>query len=428
MVDRGTPPAPHAPFAFLGLACGVGVASLYLCQPLLPQIAHTFGSSAAAAGLVSVATQAGYVFGLLGFVPLGDIVERRALMVRLYSAAGVALLLVAMAPTLPLLLAASVLAGAVAAVTHVVLPIAPDLASPAERGRAIGVVMTGLLLGILLARTLAGGVNDLAEHLTHRIAGWRVVFLLWALVSASFAPAMQRVMPRLPGKQPMPYRQAIRSLWTLFRAEPLLRESCLMGALVFGAFAVFWNTLAFVLAKHGLGAGVTGTFGLVGAAGALMASRAGRLADRQGSRYVLSLALGIMLLALLLIFSTERLAFRAQSTGHLFVLPYLAALAFGVVLLDIGAQSSQLANQTRIFALQPDARSRINTIYMVCYFTGSTLASASSTLAWQRFGIFGVSGLAILLVLLAVLRHVTGLRIPHAPAEHEPEVAVFAEM
>ena len=416
---------PHAPLGFLGLACGVGVSSLYLCQPLLLEMGKSFGVPAGAAGMVSVATQVGYVSGLLGFVPLGDIVERRGLMMRLYAAVAVALLLVAVAPNLPMLIAASALTGSMASVTHVALPIAPDLAEPKERGRAIGIVMTGLLLGVLLARTFAGWINDLAQHLTHRVAGWRVVFAVSAMVSAAFAPAMARLMPPLPPKQPMRYRDAMRSLWTLFRAEPLLRESCMMGGLVFGSFSVFWNTLAFVMGSHGLSAGIAGSFGLVGAAGALMAAYAGKLSDRRGSRYVLSLALGFLFASFVLIFAIERLAGRAQRAGHLPVLPYLAALAFAVILLDIGAQGSQLANQTRIFALRPGARSRINTLYMVSYFTGGALASALSTLAWQHFGINGVCGLALALVLLAVLRHATGLRLAYARPTHAEEYAAM---
>ncbi len=257
------------------MCCGVGVSTIYLCQPLLPDMARSFHASASQVGLVAVATQVGYAMGLLCFVPMGDIVERRSLMSKLYAAVAVALFLVALAPTLPLLIAASAIAGALACVTHIALPIAPDLASPKERGKAIGIVMTGLLLGVLLARTFAGWINDLAEHLTTRVAGWRVVFAAAGFVSALFAPAITKLMPVLPPKQKLNYGSAMRSLWTVFREEPLLRESCMMGALVFGSFSVFWNTLAFLLQTHGLGAGVAGSFGLVGAAGALVASVAG---------------------------------------------------------------------------------------------------------------------------------------------------------
>ena len=394
------------------MCCGVGVSSMYLSQPLLPAIGASFHVTAAGAGLVAVATQVGYAGGLLCCVPLGDIVERRGLMTRLYAAVAVALVLVAIAPTLPLLVLASLAAGALACVTHVALPIAPDLAKPKERGKAIGIVMTGLLLGVLLARTFAGWINDLVVYLSldvkWHIAGWRVVFLVAALISACFAPAIQRLMPVLPPKQHLRYSDAMRSLWTVFQEEPVLRESCLMGALVFGSFSVFWNTLAFLLQTHGLGAGVAGSFGLVGAAGALMASFAGKLSDRRGPRYVMSMALAILAVSYACIYGAERFAMHQAHTAHLQVWLYLALLAFAVIIMDVGAQASQIANQTRIFALRPDARSRINTVYMVSYFTGAAISSALSTLAWQHFGVNGTCGLSVLLVALAVVRHATG--------------------
>ncbi len=396
------------------MCCGVGVSTIYLAQPLLPAIGASFHVSAAQSGLVAVATQVGYAGGLLCCVPLGDIVERRGLMTKLYTAVAVALLLVALAPNLPLLLLASVAAGALACVTHVALPIAPDLAKPKERGKAIGIVMTGLLLGVLLARTFAGWINDLVMFLTRgmdrKIPGWRVVFLVAAVVSAAFAPAIRRLMPVLPPKQTLRYAEAMRSLWTVFREEPLLRESCLMGALVFGSFSVFWNTLAFLLDTHGLGAGGAGSFGLVGAAGALMASFAGKLSDRRGPRYVMSLALGILAVSYLMVFGTERFAIHQQSTTGLQIWLYLLLLAVAVIVMDVGAQASQIANQTRIFALRPDARSRINTVYMVSYFTGAAISSALSTLAWQHYRVNGTCGLSMVLVAFALVRHATGLK------------------
>ena len=409
-----TPAQPKAPLAFLGLCCGVGVSTMYLSQPLLPEMGETFHVSAAKAGLVAVATQVGYAAGLLCCVPLGDIVERRGLMTKLYAAVAVALLLVAIAPTLPLLVLASLAAGALACVTHVALPIAPDLAKPKERGKAIGIVMTGLLLGVLLARTFAGWINDAMVYLergTHwKIAGWRVVFLVAAVVSAGFAPAIRRLMPVLPPKQKLRYADAMRSLWTVFREEPLLRESCLMGGLVFGSFSVFWNTLAFLLEAHGLGAGVAGSFGLVGAAGALMASFAGKMSDRRGPRYVMSMALVILTVSYACVYGTERFAAHQEHTAHLNLWVYLILLSVAVLIMDVGAQASQIANQTRIFALRPDARSRINTVYMVSYFTGAAVSSALSTLAWQHYGVNGTCALEVLLVALAVLRHVTGVK------------------
>jgi len=388
-------PAPRAPLPFLGLACAVSVSALYYNQPLLMDMGHTYGATAGRAGFVAVATQVGYAVGLLMFVPLGDVLERRSLMMKMYGAVAVALLLVALAPSLSWLIAASVLVGLFASVTHVALPIAPDLVADSERGRAIGIVMTGLLLGILLARTFAGWVSH--------IRGWQVVFLVAAVMNAAFVPLLWRVMPKLPPKQKLLYSDAMKSLWTLFRTQPLLRESSVLGALVFASFSCFWTTLAFVLYSHyRLGAGVAGTFGLVGAAGAMVASVAGKLADKHGSRWVITVGTGLLALSYVLLWGEER--------AHMSTTLHVIALAVGVIILDIGAQMTQVANQTRIFGLVPSARSRLNTVYMTVYFTGAAVGSALATVAWAHWRWDGVCYLALGLIGLAGIRHATGLR------------------
>jgi predicted MFS family arabinose efflux permease len=386
---------PRAPLPFLGLACAVGVSTMYYNQPLLLEMGHTYGVTAGVTGFVAVATQIGYAVGLLFFVPLGDVLERRALMMRMYAGVALALLLVALAPSINLLIAGSVLIGMLASVTHVALPIAPDLVSHEQRGRAIGTVMTGLLLGILLARTFSGWVSG--------IHGWRWVFVVAAVMNAAFVPLIRRVMPKLPPKQNLRYSDAMKSLWTLFRTQPLLRESSLIGGLVFASFSCFWTTLAFLLHSHyGLGAGVAGTFGVVGAAGALVAPLAGRLADKHGSRWVISVGTTLLAASYLLLWGEE--------SAHRSTAFHIAALAVGVVVLDMGAQMTQVANQTRIFGLVPSARSRLNTVYMTVYFSGAAAGSAMATIAWVHWGWNGVCLLALGLVGLAGIAHATGHR------------------
>ena len=386
---------PRTPLPFLGLACAVGVSTIYYNQPLLASMSRTYGATAGHTGFVAVATQVGYAIGLLFFVPLGDVLERRALMMRMYAAVAVGLLLVAMAPTLAWLIAGSVLIGMLASVTHIVLPIAPDLVSHPQRGRAIGIVMTGLLLGILLARTFSGWVSH--------IHGWRYVFVVAAVLNASFVPLLYRVMPRLPPKQNLKYSNAMRSLWTLFRSQPLLRESSILGALIFASFSCFWTTLAFLLDRHyALGPGVAGTFGIVGAAGALIAPIAGRLSDKFGSRWVISVGMAFLTASYLILWGGEMLWVSTPT--------HMAVLAFGVIVLDIGAQMCQVANQTRIFGLVPSARSRINTVYMTVYFTGAATGSAIATTAWVHWKWNGVCILALGFIALAALRHATGNR------------------
>jgi predicted MFS family arabinose efflux permease len=397
-MTTSTKSTPHAPLAFLGLACAVGVSTMYYNQPLLLEMGTTYGTAPGRTGFVAVATQVGYALGLLAFVPLGDVLERRSLMMKMYAAVSIALLLVAAAPTLNLLIAGSVLIGMFASVTHVALPIAPDLVSHEKRGRAIGTVMTGLLLGILLARTFSGWVSG--------IHGWRWVFVVAAIMNAAFVPLTRRVMPRLPPKQKLHYSDAMKSLWTLFRTQPLLRESSLIGALVFASFSCFWTTLAFLLNSHyGLGAGVAGTFGVVGAAGAMVAPLAGRLADKHGSRWVISLGMSLLAASYLLLWGEE--------AAHRSTIFHIAALIVGVVVLDMGAQMTQVANQTRIFGLVPSARSRLNTVYMTVYFTGAAAGSALATIAWVHWRWNGVCVLALCLVSFAALSHALGCRDEH---------------
>jgi predicted MFS family arabinose efflux permease len=405
---------PRAPLNLLGLACAIGVSTIYFNQPLLVDMGRTYGVSAGKVMFVSGATQVGYALGLLLFVPLGDVLERRKLMMRMYTAVIVALLLVSVAPTLLWLIAGSALLGLVASVTHIVLPIAPDMVPNKQRGRAIGTVMMGLLLGILLARSFAGWVSHIpalfayAPRLFPASAfwvtdGWRYVFMIAALANAAFLILLGRRMPKLPPKQKLLYADAMRSLWTLIRTQPLLRESSLIGALIFASFSCFWTTLAFLLSSHyGLGAGVAGSFGLVGAAGAMIAPLAGRLSDKRGTRWVLTTAMSLLALSYVLLWAGE--------VSRLPLVLHITVLVISVIVLDLGAQLAQVANQTRIFGLVPSARSRLNTVYMTIYFAGGALGSILSTVAWDRWKWNGVCTLALGLIALAALRHTMGTR------------------
>ena len=391
---------------FLGLACAVGVGSIYYNQPLLLVIGKSFGRDARSMELVAVATQLGYAAGILCFVPLGDVAERRALMMRMYGAVSVALLLAALARGLAWMVVASVLVGLMASVTHVVVPMAPDLVPDAQRGKAIGTVMTGLLLGILLARSFAGWLGG--------YSGWRSVFVVAAVINVAFVPIMYRMMPRMEPRASLTYRKTMRSLWTLLRTEPLLREAAVLGALSFAAFNCFWTTLAYMLDSHyGLGPGVAGTFGLVGAAGALIAPFAGWLADKHGTRVVVTVASATLTVSFVWLWWTER--WHVSTTWH------MTAMVFGVIALDLGQQMMQVGNQTRIFGLGSQVRSRLNTIYMTIYFAGGAAGSALAGWAWWRWGWNGVCVLALVLLSAMGVRHLTGYSRTHAEARaHVP--------
>ncbi len=374
----------------LAVATGLVVANLYYIQPLLDAIAREFGVGARTAGALVTLTQLGYALGLLFIVPLGDVLPRRPLVVGILGFSSLTLVGAGLAPSLGLFAALSVAVGLFSVVAQVLVPLAASLAPDAERGRVVGTVMSGLLLGVLLARTLSGLVATLA--------GWRAIYFLAAVLMLLLAAALWRALPREPKRPKLPYGRLLASVFELARDEPVLRLRALYGALGFGAFSVFWTSLAFLLARppYGYSEGVIGLFGLVGAVGALAAGGAGRLADRGYARPV-TLALGLITLI-----SFGFIALGAHT---------LWALVVGALGLDLGVQALQIINQSEIYRLSPDARSRVTTVYLTTYFVGGALGSALSASAYSAFGWLGVSlagglcGLGIVLVwLLAAAR------------------------
>jgi len=383
----------------LALAAGATVANLYYSQPILETIARQFSVSTRAASQIVTLTQLGYALSLLLVVPLGDIFERRKLIVM--ATAGSALMLgaVALSPGFHWMLLTSFLLGAASVAPQLVVPFSAGLVGIERRGRVVGMVMSGLLVGILLSRTLSG--------LLAAAAGWRAVY--W--MSAGLALGLSVVLRwRLPAQKPdneLPphYGQLLASLWHVARSQQVLRRHSIIGACGFGAFSVFWTTLVFHLTKlpgH-YGSGVAGLFGLFGVAGAAAAPVSGRLADRYDARLVNGTALVLVVVAFAL------MGFAGDS---------LAALAVGVVLMDAGVQGSHISNQTRIFALNPALRNRINSVYMVVYFIGGAVGSALGSWAWAHGGWRWVcwcggalGAVGLLPLLLAGVR--AGERTPH---------------
>jgi len=358
----------------LAVAAGVTVANLYYSQPLLAMIGTAFGAGAHQAGLVPTLTQAGYAAGMLLVVPLGDSEERRRLLVLTCSAATLVLLAVATAKSLPVLLAASFALGLATCTPQLVVPYAAGLVPVEERGRAIGKVMSGLLVGILLSRTAGGFVG---AHL-----GWRAIYFIACGVMVALTALLRFTLPLQAPEQRVAYRELLGSLPGLIRREPLLRRHALLGALAFAAFSAFWTTLVYLLKvpPYNYGADVAGLFGVIGVAGALAAPLAGRLADRYGSRFVNGLSLGCVLVSWIVF----ALLFRS-----------LAGLALGVVLLDLGVQSNHISNQARVLGLSAAFRNRLNTVYMVAYFTGGAAGSMLGASAFSAFGWTGTAALGI---------------------------------
>ncbi|MBF6052910.1 transporter [Streptomyces eurocidicus] len=349
------------------VACGAAVANVYFSQPLLVTMGHDLAMSPALIGSVVTLTHVGYGLGLFLLVPLGDVTDRRRLVVVQLLLLVVALTVVATARTAAVLLAGMAATGLLAVVTQTLMAFAASLAPPAGRGRVVGLVTSGVVTGILLARTVSGLMADLA--------GWRSVYLASASLTALLALVLYRVLPRRADAPPAPlrYGQLLRSTVTLFARERLLRLRALFGLLVFAAFSTLWSSVALPLseAPYFLPHSAIGALGLIGVAGALAATVAGRLNDRGLSRRTTGIALT------LLAASWVPLAFTRSS---------LWALAAGVILLDLAVQAVHVTNQTLIYALHPAAGGRLIGGYMVFYSIGSATGALAATSLYTAAG------------------------------------------
>ncbi|OMF16139.1 MFS transporter [Paenibacillus sp. FSL H7-0331] len=346
----------------MAVACGLSVANLYYNQPLLADIGRTFHATAREVGSVSMLTQIGYAVGMFIFVPLGDMKERRGLIVMILLAEMIALIGVATSQTILWINIASLAVGFTAVTTQIIIPLAAHLAPPAERGKVIGTVMSGLLIGILLARTVSGVIGG--------FMGWRSMYGIAAALMLILAIVLWKVLPKAEPQVAITYKQLMRSIAELIRTQPVLREASLLGALLFGGFSVFWTALAFYVegSPYHYGSEIAGLFGLVGVLGAAAAPAAGRLTDRFSATGMVGIFIGLALLSYLSFWTVG---------SHLW------GLILGVILLDLGVQGSQISNQARIYALAPEARSRINTVFMVSTFIGGSIGSALGSYAWS---------------------------------------------
>ncbi|MFI9045980.1 MFS transporter [Streptomyces sp. NPDC053427] len=373
------------------VACGAAVANVYFSQPLLVTMGHDLAMSPALVGSVVTLTHVGYGLGLFFLVPLGDVVDRRRLIVAQLLLLVVALAVVAVAHTAAILLAGMAATGLLAVVTQTLVAFAASLAPPAVRGRVVGLVTSGVVIGILLARTASGFMADLA--------GWRSVYLASASLTALLALVLCRVLPRHSDAPPttLRYGQFLRSTITLFARERLLRVRALFGLLIFAAFSTLWSSVALPLseAPYYLSHSAIGALGLIGVAGALAATVAGRLNDRGLSRRTTGIALALLAASWL------PLAFTRSS---------LWALVVGVIVLDLAVQAVHVTNQTLIYALHPDAGSRLIGGYMVFYSIGSATGAIAATslytaVGWGAVCALGAAFSCLGLVLWAFTRH-----------------------
>ncbi|KWD74072.1 MFS transporter [Burkholderia ubonensis] len=353
-------------------ACGIVIGNIYYAQPLLAAIAHSFGRTPAELGFLVTLTQLGYAASLLLIVPLGDALNRHTLIVRLLVLNVVALAAVACSTNFHAFIAANVALGFVTCSTQLLVPFAASLADARTRGRAVGTVMCGLLLGILLARVAAGAIADWL--------GWRAVYAIAALMVLGLTGVLAAKLPKDRRDARLglvDYAALMKSLAVLVRAQPLIALRSAYGALVFACFSLLWTGLTFLLSQppYGYTEGRIGLFGVVGAVGALAATSAGRLVDRGHG----NAATGLFAAAVLASFAL--IAAGAHS---------LAALIAGILLLDIGVQGMHISNQSVIYALAGDARSRVTTIYLTSYFIGGALGSLAASVAFGADGWRGV--------------------------------------
>lgn len=362
-------------------ACtGLIVANIYYCQPLVVLISKEFGVSEARAGVITFLTQLGYALGLLFLVPLGDKLERRKQILFTSLGAVLSLIAAAKAPSLLLLEIASLAIGFTSVVPQLILPLAAHLAAPEKRGKVVGSIMSGLLVGILLSRTLSGWIGA--------FMGWRGMFWIAAGITASLLLLMRVSFPRSKPYFTGSYGSLMKSLLTLIKEQPLLREASAINALAFAAFGMFWTTMVLHLsgAPFHYHSDRIGMFGLAAAVGALIAPLIGGSADKRNPRVPVGYGIILVMLSYVL--------FLVQPNSIL-------VLIIGIVVLDLGLQCIHVSNQSRIYALLPEARNRLNTVFMTLSFVGTSLGSAIGLTVWSIGGWSGVCITGFVFMLLA---------------------------
>lgn len=366
----------------LAVGAGAAVANSYYNQAFLGHLTADFGLAAGAAAIVPVLTQAGNAIGVLFLAPLGDRLERKSLILVTTGALVAALIGAAVSPGFVWLAVASLAVGLFATVAQQIVPLAVHLAPPAERGRILGTVTGGILIGILLARTISGTISD--------AWGWPVVFWFAAVLMIAIGAALALWLPRVPPTTDLSYPRLLGSLWTLVRTHGVLRRAVAVQFLIFAAFIGFWSTLALLLSDppYRLGGTAVGLLALVGVAGALAAPIAGGFADKRGPAVVVSTGAGFVLLAFV-IFGLWQ--------GS------LLGLVVGILVLDLAVQSSQVANQARVYALDPTARSRLNTVFMATMLAGGAVGAGIGGAAYAAWGWTGTCAFGAVSAALALL-------------------------
>ncbi|MDB2606454.1 MFS transporter [Zobellia sp.] len=368
----------------MSLSAGLIVANLYYNQPLLHMISVSFGVSESVVSNVALATQLGYAFGLLFVIPLGDMVSNKKILKIDFVFMLIALLAAGFSTSLWHLVVSSFFIGCTSALPQLFVPMAAQLSNPKNRGRSIGIVMSGLLIGILLSRVISGFVGEQF--------GWRTMYFVATAMMFVLFVVLKFKLPEIQPVYKGSYQGLMKSLIHFFKTEPPLRLAALRGALSFAGLSAFWTTLVFLMEDNfGYGSGVSGTFGLIGVGGALAATVVGKLNDRMSKNRI------IIVSALILILSWCVFFFSDHS---------IIGIVIGVILVDLGQQSLHISNQNIIFSRNEDARNRINTIYMVSFFLGGAIGTTLGAAVWQHYQWTGVSVLGFTLSLSALIFHI----------------------
>lgn len=364
------------------IGCGVVVANLYYCQPLLGTLSRSFKVSEESASFVNICSQLGYGIGLFFIVPLGDMLARRGLLIWMHLLAAVSLIGVGFSPNIDWLYFFSICVGITSTACQVFIPLAMHLASDDERGKVLGTILGGLLTGILLSRSLSGFVAE--------FFGWPSVYF----ISAFFMVIMTGLIWKfIPGEKPSftgGYWKLMKSLFSLFKEQSVIRESAWIGACLFGAISAFWATMAFFLEKPPFqySLSIIGLFGIIGAGGALISPFIGRITDKHGPFKPMRIGIFLMVAGYILLFGGK--------TG-------IALVVAGIILIDMGLQCTHIPNLSRNYSLLPEARTRLNTIYMTFFFMGGTIGSSVGSIAWNEGGWTAVCISGLVLVLLGAV-------------------------
>jgi len=371
----------------MAVTCAAAVANLYYNQPLLAQTARSLGVGAGQVAILPTVAQLGFAAGVFFLAPLGDVVERRRLILGMVGLLILSLVSAALAPNLAVLTAANLAIGVTSVISTLVMPFAVSLSSPHERGKTVGTIASAMLLGILLSRSFSGVVGG--------IYGWRVMYWIATGLMVLLGVVLAKQMPATRPSETMRYGELLRSMLKLAQSEPQLRAATINGMLLYGALSAFWASLIFFLESpaYHQGPAAAGLFGLIGAASALAAPAMGRLSDRRGPK----LLVGVMILALLLGYAELWLC----GTN-------VWGLILGVAIIDVAAQSATISNQAAIYGLAPGAHSRLYTVYRSAYSIGGAAGAYLGLYGWSVAGWNGVCGVAVGMLLLALGLHVAG--------------------